>query len=135
MTTIITADEKRLVDIGTSDTIFALYSTAKSLLGNKKNISDGIEFLKSGTCKWHDCLCIARQINLIRDQLSQHAPAEIVYDINHPEIKAPWINNLSPVVTSCGNLFTTADGKDLLYEIVSILCYAAIKKCNIKCIG
>lgn len=30
---------------------------------------------------------------------------------------------MSPVITSCANLYTTKDGRDLLFEIVSILCY------------
>lgn len=54
-----------------------------------------------------------------------------MYDIDNPKLLAPWKDNLSPVVTSCANMFTTADGQDLLFEIVSILCYTQVTKTNI----
>ena len=57
----------------------------------------------------------------------------LVYDMNDTKKKAPWEGNISSVITSCGNFFTTADGKDLIFELTSLLCYAAVKKCNIVC--
>ena len=47
-----------------------------------------------------------------------------MYDKDDPSRVAPWSGNISGIVTSCGNMFLTADGKDLLYELVSILTYA-----------
>ena len=44
---------------------------------------------------------------------------------------APWSNYLSGIVTSCGNLYTTLDGKDLLYEVVCVLTYAYYKKVDV----
>lgn len=44
------------------------------------------------------------------------------------EKTVPWKGKLSPVITACANLYTTADGKDLLLEVVCILSYAQIKK-------
>ena len=75
---------------------------------------------------------IAEQINQLRDELSQFPPEKAIYDIDNPKLPAPWDGKLSPVVTSCANIFTTADGQDLLYEIVSILCYAKIAKTSIE---
>ncbi|WP_169304480.1 Imm70 family immunity protein [Slackia heliotrinireducens] len=72
-----------------------------------------------------DALETARQINLIRDGLSQVLPSDAIYDINNPETPTPWAGNISPIVTSCGNLYLTSDGKDLLFELVSILTYCA----------
>lgn len=74
----------------------------------------------------------ARQFNLIRDELSRYAPEKAVYDFRDLKKKAPWNNNLSSVITSCANLYTTTDGQDLLYEIVSILCYAGVKKVSVS---
>jgi formylmethanofuran dehydrogenase subunit E len=56
--------------------------------------------------------------------LSQINPNEAVYDMNNISKEAPWKGKLSPVITSCGNMFTTSDGKDLLYEMVCILTYS-----------
>ena len=64
----------------------------------------------------------------MRDKLSNYPPEELVYDINDRSKHAPWEGNISPVVTSCANFYTTADGKDLLFEIVSILTYGAYMK-------
>ncbi len=49
---------------------------------------------------------------------------ELIRDMNNSAIEAPWKKSISPIVTSCGNLYTTADGKDLLFEMVSLLVYS-----------
>ena len=128
---IVSTDKKRRVEIGSSEILMCLYSTILLKVGNNVRWSLAIEFLRTGRCDGHSGYEVARQLNLIRDQLSQIPPEQIVYDFNNPKEKAPWGNNYSPVITSCGNFFTTADGKDLLFELVSILCYAKIKNVNI----
>lgn len=55
----------------------------------------------------------------MRDKLSNYSPEDLVYDIDDRSKHAPWEANISPVVTSCANFYTTADGKDLLFDIVS----------------
>lgn len=90
-----------------------------------------IDFLKLGTCDSSKGYDVARQINLIRDELSKYSPEKAVYDIDNPQKVAPWYGKLSPVVTSCANIFTTADGQDLLFELVSILCYAQVVRTDI----
>ena len=74
----------------------------------------------------------ARQFNLIRDELSKYAPEKAVYDLHDLKKMAPWAGNLNSVITSCANLYTTADGQDLLYEVVTILCYAGIKRVSVS---
>ena len=91
-----------------------------------KEIPLAIQFLEAGFCSSQKAMETARQFNLVRDMLSQYPPEKLVYDIKDPNGPAPWDNNISSVVTSCANFYTTADGEDLLYEIVSILCYAGI---------
>lgn len=127
-----TADEKMTVDIGTSDTWKALYSTIVSCIENsKEKYPRAIQLLETGKCISNQGYESAREFNHIRDELSNYKPDQAVYDIDNPELIAPWKKDLSPVITSCANLFVTADGKDLLFEIVSILCYAEICKVNI----
>jgi hypothetical protein len=130
---IITKDGKRSVDIGSSDIWIAIYSTAVDAFSGfkKRKISLAIKFMEDGSCSGEDGYEIARQFNLIRDELSTIEPEKVVYDINDRKKKAPWTGKISPVITSCANLFTTADGKDLLYEVVSILCYAQIAKTDV----
>ena len=126
-------DGKRVVDVGGSDIWKAVYSTIVTCTGNnRKEYQFVIDFFKTGKCESKKGYDTARQFNLIRDKLSQFAPEKAVYDIDNPSLEAPWKGRLSPVITSCANLFTTADGKDLLFEVVSILTYAQITRTNIE---
>ena len=119
------SDNQRSVDVGLSSNLFALYSTIVVNLGSKeKEISMAVATLKNGNCDSKDCLLAARQFNLIRDYLSAVSPDKAVFDLTDLKKKGPWVDNLSPVVTSCANLFLTKDGDDLLFEIVSVLTYA-----------
>ena len=129
---LISSDGKKSVNIGGGDIWKAVYSTAVSCLGeNRKKYPLAFDFLETGKCDGAQGYEVAKQINHIRDALSQYSPEKAVYDIDNPKLAAPWTGNLSPVVTSCANLFTTADGQDLLFEIVVILCYAQIVKKDI----
>lgn len=129
---ITTTNNKRHVDVGNSDIWKSVLSTADVRLASmKKNISLAMDFLESGKCHAKDAFETARQINLIRDAFSQIAPGDAVYDRDNPKLAAPWSDNLSGIITSCGNLYTTADGKDLLYEVVCILTYAHYKKVDV----
>lgn len=130
---VVTSDHKRSVDVGSSAIWISVYSTvmvrAKRI---SRKIPRAIQFLKTGACAPADCMETARQINLIRDELANFAPEKAVYDIADLSKKAPWGNKISPVITSCANLYTTADGKDLLFELVSILTYGAIAKVSVS---
>lgn len=52
------------------------------------------------------------------------SPDKAVYDFRKPEIEPPWKGNMAASVTSCADLYTTADGKDLFTEISSLLEYS-----------
>jgi len=129
-----TDDGKRIIDIGTSDLWFCFYSTVAIRLSNiKSRIPDALEFMKNQKCVYSKCLETARQFNLIRDELSCHPVSDIVYNMNDPNQKAPWEGRISNVITSCGNFFTTADGKDLIFELTALLCYSAYSQSIIIC--
>lgn len=129
---LVTKDGKRLVDIGGSDIWTSVYSTAVESFGLKKRkVSLALKFMETGKCDGKDGYEVARQFNLIRDELATVPPEKAVYDIHDRKKKAPWDGKISPVITSCANLYTTADGKDLLYEVVAILCYAKIAESSV----
>lgn len=130
---IISKDGKRSINIGRSDIWMSVYSTAIDTFGglDKRKISKAVDFMEKGTCAGKDGYETARQFNLIRDAFSKIPPEKAVYDIKDKKKKAPWEGRISPVITSCGNLYTTNDGKELLYEVVSILCYGQIAKTDI----
>lgn len=124
---IMSSNGKRIVDVGRYDIWFSLYSTVDLKMGLfKRKVPLALSFLATGCCKADSAQETARQMNLIRDELSRLSPDKAVYDKNDPKKEAPWKDHISPIVTSCSNLFTTADGHDLLCELVSILTYASI---------
>ena len=129
---IMSSDDKRYVDVGSEDIWYSVLSTAEIRLAPmKKDIRLALDFLNTGKCSAMNAHETARQFNLIRDAFSQIDPSNAVYNKDKPSMVAPWINNLSGIVTSCGNLYTTSDGKDLLYEIVCILTYAYYRKVDV----
>ena len=134
--TIMLSNGERTVDIGSGAVLFSVLSTVKIKLNSiLDSVPHALQFLESGECIFEDALITASEINLIRDQLSCLSPNDAVYDMNNLSVKAPWKNNISPVVTSCANLYTTADGKDLLFEIVNLLVYSSTTFQNVIVAG
>ena len=122
---IISEDKKRTINVG-NGVLFSVYSTLEIKAKRfKKNVPLVEQFLKLGTCEPEQALETARQFNMMRDEFAKYEPSEAIYDMANPKQKAPWSGKISPVITSCANLYSTDDGQDLLFEIVSILTYAS----------
>ncbi|MDO4650175.1 MAG: Imm70 family immunity protein [Eubacteriales bacterium] len=130
---VISDDKKRVVNIGNSEYWHAVFSTIYGCIGqNMKKYPFASFFLETGICNYENGYRTARDINHIRDSLAKFKPEEAVYDINDRKKKAPWEGKISEVITSCANYYTTADGGDLLYELVCIFCYAQIAKVSVR---
>ena len=121
---IISASKERNVNVGASSFLRCFYSTICSYV-ESSDVSHAIKLLKYNQLASDECLKAAKEFNIIRDILSQKAPESVVWDIDEPNATPPWGNNISPVITSLGNYFITADGKDLIYEIIALLQYAS----------
>ena len=123
---IVSGDAKQNVSLGGADTWTALQSTIRyHLSASRSQLSLVFSFLDSGHIASSDCLAAAREFNLVRDALSQIPPSEVIYDEKDPNMQPPWGDQISPVITSCANYFTSGDGDDLLAEIVRVFTYAA----------
>ena len=130
---ITTSDEKRFFDAGSADYWKCVHSTIRVLLSDQKErIPLVFSFFESGRCEGETAQETARQFNLVRDALSRFSPRKAVYDYEFPQKPIPWINSISPVTTSCANLFTTSEGQDLLFELVSIMTYASIMNVSVE---
>ena len=129
---ITTVDNKKSINVGGEDIFVSLCSTIFSLLkGSEAKIYLALGFLENGMCTFEKAHETARQFNHIRDMLSQFSPERIVYDKDDLKKHAPWEGKISPITTSCANFYTTAEGQDLLFEIVSILTYAGYAKTDV----
>lgn len=126
---IYTSDNKRTVDVGTA-LWHSVYSTAAIRLSDddKDFLQFAMDFLKSGECVADDAQITARQMELLRRRFAKIAPTDAVCDLNDPQQKAPWGGFGSKSVTSCANLYTTADGNDLFDEVIDLLKYADVNK-------
>ena len=124
---IYTSDYKRSVDVGTGSVWNSVYSTAATYLSDSDKVflQYGLDFLKSGKCAADDTQITARQMELIQRRFAKIAPMDAVWDMSNPSQRGPWHRGISSNVTSCANLYTTANGKDLFLEIISLLKYAA----------
>ena len=121
-----TSDEKRTVDVGTGSLWYSLYSTV--VVTTSENIKNmiplALAFLKNGDCPASGIKETKEQIIAVRSLLAELKPDKAVYDLHKPNDAPPWAGNIAPTVTSCANLYTTADGKDLLTEVIALLEYA-----------
>ena len=122
-----TEDEKCIVDVGTGSIWYSIYSTAYIAFSeeNKKSVSLAMEFLKTGECPAENVAETKIQLMRLQNAFEELSPDKAVYDLHRPDVAPPWDGNIAPTVTSCANLYTTADGKDLFTEVLNLLDYAA----------
>jgi hypothetical protein len=122
-----TSDESRSVDVGTGSIWYSIYSTAFIAFSDdaKKSIPLAMEFLKTGECAAENASATAGQLQSVKTAFASIEPEKAIYDLHKPSAPPPWNGNIAPTVTSCANLFTTADGKDLFTEVLSLLEYAS----------
>ena len=126
----ITAANEKPINIGSASFLHCFYSTICAYV-LKAEAPNAIGFLNNRIIDSSVCKEAAREFNLIRDKLSQHMPSEVVWDIAEPKATPPWGDNISSVVTSLGNYFTTADGFDLISELVLLLYCAGDNNTNV----
>ena len=123
--TLVSSDGKRYVDIGSEAIWQSVFYTTELIPSDiVKKMPLAIDLLSNRKCSHGKALETARQINLLRDAFSQIASEYVIIGKNCEHLSVAQRANLSPVTTSCGNLYTTSDGKDLLFELVCILTYA-----------
>ncbi len=130
---ITTKSNDRVVEVGSPSYLFCFYSTIQSHIGSvSSEATKALSFLKEGKLSSESCIQVARELNKIRDILSGIAPNEVVWDITDSKKSPPWGTNISPVITSLGNYFITADGKDFFFELISLLQHAAESKQDVR---
>ncbi len=129
------ADGQRLLDLGGRELTNSILSTVTVHLDSLlPQVPLAVQFLRYGNCVADDAQEAARQLNLIRDALGAIPPEQAVWDLNDRTVLPPWTGNLSPIVTSCANLYTTSNGRDLLWELVALLTYASVVETSVRVI-
>ena len=124
-----TVNAERIVNVGSAANLYSLYSTATTLMGRQgRKVMLGLNFLGSGSCEAKNCAQAARQLVKINKELAKHSPNDAVWDIDHPNILAPWAGHLAPTITSCAAPYTISEGGLLLPELISLLQHAELAK-------
>ncbi len=121
-----TSDGEKFVNIGMGSIWYCIYSTATLVLPVyvKKEIPQALSFLINGECSFENVKSTKQQMEILQGEFSKLSPNQVVYDLHKPNMAPPWANNIAPTVTSCANLYTTADGEDLFTEVINLLTYA-----------
>ncbi len=128
-----TSDEKKMVDVGTGSIWYSIYSTVEVAFSEeaKNKIPLALGFLKTGDCPAEKIAETGKQILLVQSVFSEIAPEKAIYDLHKPDVAPPWFGNIAASVTSCANLYTTSDGKDLFTEVLALLKYASDHKLSV----
>ena len=124
--TLFTSDGEMNVDVGSGAIWYSIYSTAMCILPDKtkERISHALTFLKTGECPLEQISITKKELETVINEFSHIKPEDAVYDMHKPEVAPPWKGNIAERVTSCANMYTTADGKDLFSEVMELLTYA-----------
>lgn len=131
-----TQNAERIVNVGSAANLYSLYSTAATLMGrNARKVKLALAFLESGNCNAKDCAKTAKQLSAVNDELAKHAPTDVIWDMEHPNIQAPWEGNLAPSITDCAELYTTSEGDLLMPELISLLQFATSTKQDVIVLG
>ena len=128
-----TSNEAKTIDVGTGSIWYSIYSTACIALSEnvKKSIPLAMDFLKTGECAATNANQTKKQLSEIINAFSKLDPDKAIYNLHKPDVVPPWKGNIAQSVTSCANLYTTADGKDLFSEVMDLLQYAQEKGVDI----
>lgn len=126
----------RIVNVGSASNLYSLYSTAVTLMGRRaREAALGLAFLEQGSCESKDCAKTLMQLSEINDVLEKHAPTDAVWDVEHPNILAPWEGHLSADISSCANLYTTSEGESLIEALKSLLQFADSTRQSVVVLG
>jgi hypothetical protein len=131
---IFSSDNVKYVDAGSADIWFSLKYTVTGLLKEEsRKIKLADTFLEKGSCASTKAKETAKQMRIVKDELSKYSADEVIYNEKNHAIKAPWLNNRSEHITKCNQAFVTADGKNLLDELIDILEYAGDNGVDVVC--
>lgn len=119
---IATNNDEYSVDVGSASFLFCFYSTLVTHIPNfDKKLPNLFRLLQEGHLTADSCSQAAKELNTARDLLSNLPPDNVVWDMAQPEKQPPWGSNIAASITSLGNYFVTANGEDLVFEILTLL--------------
>lgn len=112
---IYTSDNKMHIEAGSRDRFLCVYKTALSGLSEDDQdfLMIAMDFLQTGMCLADDAQITARQLEIMRKRFRKL-----------PAGRAVRVDAICGAGESCAEAFLTADGKNLLDELIGLLKYA-----------
>jgi hypothetical protein len=62
-----------------------------------------------------------KDVRAIREKLKAFPPNKVVWDINNPDARPPWGDEISSDVTDLSNYYLTSRGRDLFEVLIECL--------------
>lgn len=115
-------------EVGTSDFLHAFFSTISVHLepeGWGTRYPELMNELYQGKLEQKAAEKVLKDVSEIREQLKAFPPRDVVWDIERPDAKPPWGDNISTDITDLSNYFVTSTGRDV-FEVL-IECLEALK--------
>lgn len=101
--------------IGTADFLHSIFSTVCGRLENGKWGSRYpylMNELYQGTLPAEHLAAGTEELAQIKQELSQFAPNQVIWDIDDLSLTPPWGDNISGDITDLSNYFVTSGGND-----------------------
>ena len=107
----------RYYEIGSGSFLHSFFSTVCIRLEEGKwgtRFPTLMNGLYEGQLENSDVLEAKKELQIVRDELSDFPPNNVVWDRDDLNARPPWGNNISKDITDLSNYFVTSDGKDLI---------------------
>ena len=113
--------------IGNGAFVGSFFDTVTVLLENGKRGSSYPVF-----CRFYngvsligpEITALRKEVEDIQNRLKSFPPSKVVWDMENPDSKPPWGDNISPEITDLSNYFVTAYGNQLFRELYSAIDHA-----------
>ncbi|MCM1102070.1 MAG: immunity 70 family protein [Clostridium sp.] len=121
--------------IGQGDFLHSFFSTVAYRLedGNWGSRFPVImkELYQGKACAEHIAAAL-EELGVITEELRDHAPDQVIWDIEDLSKQPPWGSRISERITDLSNYFVTSDGSDFLTIFLHALEMAQRKNCEIE---
>lgn len=110
--------------IGSGDFLYAFFSTIASNLENRiwgNRFPTIMTQLYQGKIDNASIAKALEELKIIKKELKQFSPDEIVWDLDDSSKQPPWGKNISSEITDLSNYFITNEGKDFIILLFNAL--------------
>lgn len=104
-------------EIGSSSFFHSFFSTVSYLLekdGWGSRFPSLLKDLYQGSLQEDKATQALEELETISNELKNHPPRDVVWDIENLDSNPPWGENVSPDITDLSNYFVTSAGRDLI---------------------